>query len=108
MKNEFIREVGRIFECKETHRSLKFTTNSKGEILNFVSKGFKKLKINSGIPYFSEQNNYASNFGFQWNEFKKTQLDSYNGTNISENSSKNSRKKSSKDMIPERRPQIVV
>ena len=85
MKNEFIREVGRIFECKETHRSLKFTTNSKGEILNFVSKGFKKLKINSGIPYFSEQNNYASNFGFQWNEFKKTQLDSHNGTNISEN-----------------------
>jgi 2-polyprenyl-3-methyl-5-hydroxy-6-metoxy-1,4-benzoquinol methylase len=35
------------------------------------------------IPRFVSQDNYASSFGFQWNRFRQTQLDSYTGTSIS-------------------------
>ena len=36
-----------------------------------------------GIPRFVGDDNYASNFGFQWNEFRRTQLDSASGVGIS-------------------------
>lgn len=35
------------------------------------------------IPRFVPAENYASNFGFQWNRFRRTQLDSYTGVPIS-------------------------
>ncbi len=38
--------------------------------------------IKNGLPIFASEN-YASTFGLQWNKFKKTQLDSFNGTDIS-------------------------
>ncbi|HYC60595.1 MAG TPA: methyltransferase domain-containing protein [Thermoanaerobaculia bacterium] len=34
------------------------------------------------IPRFVPQENYASSFGFQWNRFPRTQLDSYSGVPI--------------------------
>lgn len=34
------------------------------------------------IPRFVEFSNYADNFGWQWNKFSKTQLDSFSGQNI--------------------------
>ena len=37
----------------------------------------------NGIPRFVELNNYASSFGYQWNRFRKEQLDTYNGTTLS-------------------------
>ncbi len=36
-----------------------------------------------GIPRFVPASNYADNFGFQWNRFRKTQLDSESGVPIS-------------------------
>jgi SAM-dependent methyltransferase len=36
-----------------------------------------------GIPRFVGEGSYASSFGFQWNTFRTTQLDSQNGTTIS-------------------------
>jgi SAM-dependent methyltransferase len=36
-----------------------------------------------GIPRFVGDDNYAANFGFQWNQFRKTQLDSESGVGIS-------------------------
>ncbi len=36
--------------------------------------------IEAGIPRFVDKNNYSSSFGYQWNEFKATQLDSMSGT----------------------------
>jgi 2-polyprenyl-3-methyl-5-hydroxy-6-metoxy-1,4-benzoquinol methylase len=39
--------------------------------------------IKNNIPRFVSDN-YHSNFGYQWNEFSKVQLDSYNGANLSE------------------------
>jgi len=37
------------------------------------------------IPRFIELENYSDNFGFQWNKYIDTQLDSKNGTNLSAN-----------------------
>jgi SAM-dependent methyltransferase len=36
-----------------------------------------------GIPRFVPSENYAGNFGLQWNTFRTTQLDSHSGTTIS-------------------------
>ncbi len=41
-------------------------------------------EINKGIPRFVPHENYAASFGKQWNLFPQTQLDSTNGTHISE------------------------
>ena len=41
------------------------------------------VPVQNGIPRFVEMNNYAAAFGRQWNEYRKTQLDSYTGTDIS-------------------------
>lgn len=40
--------------------------------------------IVNGIPRFVPKDNYASAFGLQWKTYAKTQLDSYNGTRISQ------------------------
>ncbi|MFM9903061.1 MAG: methyltransferase domain-containing protein [Pyrinomonadaceae bacterium] len=39
--------------------------------------------VTNGIPRFIEQDNYASSFGYQWNLFRKEQIDSHNGTTLS-------------------------
>jgi SAM-dependent methyltransferase len=39
--------------------------------------------ISNYIPRFAGDSNYADNFGFQWNRFRQTQLDSYSGHPIS-------------------------
>jgi SAM-dependent methyltransferase len=36
-----------------------------------------------GVPRFVPAENYATNFGFQWNRFRRTQLDSCSGVSIS-------------------------
>lgn len=43
----------------------------------------KTYSIVNGIPRFVPAVNYASNFGFQWNRFDRTQLDSVSGVPIS-------------------------
>ncbi|MBX3265914.1 MAG: methyltransferase domain-containing protein [Acidobacteria bacterium] len=42
-----------------------------------------RFPISNGIPRFVPMENYASSFGYQWNRFRKEQLDSYNGTTLS-------------------------
>lgn len=43
-----------------------------------------KYKIENDIPRFVEKNNYSeSSFGFQWNTFYNTQLDSFSKTTVS-------------------------
>src|SRR5438128_2735081 len=44
----------------------------------------KTYSITGGIPRFVESDNYASSFGYQWNRFKSQQIDSVNGTLLSE------------------------
>lgn len=40
------------------------------------------IELRNGIPYFANTGSYASLFGDQWKQYKKTQLDSFSGTNI--------------------------
>lgn len=42
-------------------------------------------EVAGGIPRFVKGGSYASLFGDQWKQYKKTQLDSYSGSPISEN-----------------------
>ena len=48
--------------------------NQNGKIVFYKNNGTYKIESES---------NYTSNFGFEWNIFHQTQLDSYSGTNIS-------------------------
>jgi SAM-dependent methyltransferase len=41
------------------------------------------VSVIRGIPRFVGSTNYAAAFGHQWNNYRKTQLDSYTGTTIS-------------------------
>ncbi len=41
------------------------------------------IPIIGGIPRFVRQESYAESFGFQWNRFRQTQLDSHSGRDIS-------------------------
>jgi SAM-dependent methyltransferase len=41
--------------------------------------GEREIPIIESIPRFVQSENYATNFGIQWNAFKKTQYDSYTG-----------------------------
>lgn len=43
----------------------------------------REYPITNGIPRFVPADNYASSFGYQWNLFRKEQIDSYNGTSLS-------------------------
>lgn len=43
----------------------------------------KEYIVKKGIPRFVPEDNYANSFSFQWRHFSKTQLDSFNKTNIS-------------------------
>lgn len=44
----------------------------------------KTYQIEAGIPRFVDRDNYASSFGYQWNQFRLEQLDCYNHTRLSE------------------------
>ena len=44
--------------------------------------GTHVFPVVAGIPRFVPTENYASSFGWQWNRFRKTQLDSHSGTQI--------------------------
>jgi SAM-dependent methyltransferase len=39
--------------------------------------------IENFIPRFVEKENYSANFGLQWNKFRRTQIDKFNGTTLS-------------------------
>jgi SAM-dependent methyltransferase len=43
-----------------------------------------KYPIVNGIPRFVGSGNYSDDFGFQWNSFSRTQLDSHVGIDLSE------------------------
>lgn len=44
----------------------------------------RSFEIIAGIPRFVLMENYASSFGYQWNQFKAEQIDSINGTTLSQ------------------------
>jgi len=62
------------------------TNEMQGEIVSgelITPDGEKRYPIENHIPRFISLDNYAQGFGFQWNKFRKTQLDSYTGIPLS-------------------------
>lgn len=51
-----------------------------GELVS--ADGLRRYPIVRGIPRFVPEDNYAADFGRQWNRFRVTQLDSNTGTTI--------------------------
>jgi len=49
-----------------------------------ISKSGYQYPIINKIPRFVNMENYCDDFGFQWNKFPKSQLDSNSGIDISE------------------------
>lgn len=47
-----------------------------------LTGGERPYPIRDGLPRFVADSNYADAFGLQWNTFKKTQFDSYTGSDI--------------------------
>ena len=61
-------------------------TESGGEITEGVltcQDCGQAFDVTNGIPRFIEPDNYAASFGYQWNLFRKEQIDSHNGTTLS-------------------------
>jgi SAM-dependent methyltransferase len=77
-----------ILICPATGQSLRLKMGNdvqdeiaSGELV--TPDGAKCYSIENHIPRFVPMDNYARGFGFQWNRFRKTQLDSYTGVPIS-------------------------
>ncbi|MGK7873245.1 MAG: hypothetical protein AB4426_08010 [Xenococcaceae cyanobacterium] len=49
--------------------------------LQDISSG-ELFPIRNAIPRFVEGDNYADNFGMEWNRFRQVQLDSVNGSTL--------------------------
>ncbi len=83
-------ELLKILRCPKTGENLLIENQvCEGNEIKFgtlVSEHTKyRYKIHNYIPRFVSDTNYADNFGFQWNHFSKTQLDSNSGHPISYN-----------------------
>src|SRR5437763_1340540 len=73
--------------CKRALRCEARERSADGDILSGVlhcDACIRSFPIENGIPRFVATDNYADSFGYQWNQFKLEQLDSANGTRLSE------------------------
>jgi SAM-dependent methyltransferase len=77
-----------LLRCPECHGSLERSgpVNTDGRVesgtLTCVRCG-TSYPVSGAIPRFVPRENYSSSFGFQWNLFRRTQLDSHSGLSIS-------------------------
>lgn len=73
--------------CPRTRAPLTLeVTARKGDDITdgaLVSSDGTRWPLVRGVPRFVERDNYADSFGFQWNRFPGTQLDSVSGVTIS-------------------------
>lgn len=72
--------------CKESLTAKPTTIADDGELLEGTLKCTacgREYPVINGIARFVEPDNYATSFGYQWNLFRKEQLDSDNGTTLS-------------------------
>ncbi len=76
-----------ILSCPECLGDLQLTTTTDEVEINegnlTCESCSKEYPITNGIPRFVEADNYAASFGYQWNLFRKEQIDSHNGTTLS-------------------------
>ena len=71
-----------ILCCPSCRNDLTLVGHGAGESLRCARCGQTYL-VRDGVPRFVPPENYATNFGLQWNLFRRTQLDSYSGHPIS-------------------------
>lgn len=77
-----LRDISMI--CARHGAPLKITlATSEGEADSICCGDGCSFPILGGIPRFVDSEHYASSFGLQWKTFRRTQLDSCNGTTIS-------------------------
>jgi ubiquinone/menaquinone biosynthesis C-methylase UbiE/uncharacterized protein YbaR (Trm112 family) len=81
-------ELLELLACPECQSSfdLRNAHESRGEIESghlICSRCARQFSITGFIPRFVPASNYADGFGFQWNRFRQTQLDSRTGIPIS-------------------------
>lgn len=60
-------------------------TELKDTIYQWLSKSANNIQIKDGVILVNNQDDYAQNFGLQWNEFQLTQFDSDSGLPLTEN-----------------------
>jgi 2-polyprenyl-3-methyl-5-hydroxy-6-metoxy-1,4-benzoquinol methylase len=81
------REILDILRCPECAGQLTLqdarTVGDRVASGSLKCAGGHRFRIHNFIPRFVGESNYADNFGFQWNHFRRTQLDSYTGHPIS-------------------------
>lgn len=82
------KEILQILVCPVTKKPLllEILEENSGHVVRgeLVSSGNgARYQIVGGVPRFVASDNYADNFGMQWNQFRKTQLDSNSGVSIS-------------------------
>jgi SAM-dependent methyltransferase len=81
-------ELLNLLRCPITKKRLVVEIDMKNsqdiETGSLVSEdGQHRYPIKNAIPRFVNADNYAQGFGFQWNIFRRTQLDSYTGVPLS-------------------------
>jgi 2-polyprenyl-3-methyl-5-hydroxy-6-metoxy-1,4-benzoquinol methylase/uncharacterized protein YbaR (Trm112 family) len=75
-----------LLRCTKCKGDLACESRESGEITSgnlICGDCGSEFPVVNGIPRFVEANNYASSFGYQWNRFRKEQIDSHNGTTLS-------------------------
>lgn len=77
-----------VFRCPECTQRLSLAGTpalEAGEIVTgeFACPEGHRFAIIRRIPRFQPDSGYAANFGEQWNAFRRTQLDRFNGTTLS-------------------------
>lgn len=81
------KELLGIFACPESGGNLELEIREErnghvytGALISQTTG--KRFAIERFIPRLVPESNYADNFGFQWNRFRQTQLDSFSGTRV--------------------------
>jgi SAM-dependent methyltransferase len=72
--------------CGDSLRIAEITREEAGEIIEGrleCARCSKNIPIVRGVPRFVPSDNYAANFGFQWNRYDHIQLDKVMGNNLS-------------------------
>lgn len=75
-----------ILQCPRAGSPLRYVMNTAADGADgylLSDDGGNRYFISAGVARFVDDDNYANNFGTQWNHFSKTQLDSYSRHPIS-------------------------
>jgi len=79
-----------VLACPQCARELSVVLSDSGETADIQTGALacaacgRTFPVVNGIPRFVPADNYAASFGYQWNRFKTEQIDSRNGTKLSE------------------------